>query len=250
MRFVLCDDDRLFTSMVEAMLADVGHEVVGVATTTASSVSLVESARPDVVIVDLSLGFNTDFDVVASATGLGAAVVIFSYNADEALVARYPVRPVVVFKPDLPELEQVVRRLERSPQRGVIQHDRRARPGRVAAGSPPADVADARAFYEAVNEATTGDALISIDLPEDDGDGARAREAATRVRDVLRESDRLVASSSSVRIFLPGADQTGVQSFLARLDQVGGLPDGAMVRSIVVAPEEPPSVAFDRLKQA
>lgn len=250
MRFVLCDDDRLFTSMVEAMLADVGHEVVGVATTTASSVSLVESARPDVVIVDLSLGFNTDFDVVASAVGMGAAVVIFSYHADEALLARYPVRPVVVYKPDIPELEQVVRRLERSPQRGVVQHDRRVRPTRVVSGSPPADVADARAFYEAVNDAAGGDALISIDLPEDDGDGTRAREAATRVRDVLRDTDRLVASSSSVRIFLPGADQTGIQSFLSRLDDVGGLPEGATVRSIVVAPEELPSSAFDRLKQA
>lgn len=250
MRFVLCDDDQLFTSMIEAMLADVGHEVVGVATTTSSSVALVETARPDVVIVDLSLGFNTDFDVVASATGIGAAVIIFSYTVDDVLLSRYPVRPLVVFKPDLPDLEQVAGRLERSSQRGVVQHERRARPARASGGSPPADVADARAFYEAMNEAAAGDALISIDLPEALGVDHIAREAATRVRDVLRDTDRLVTSASSVRIFLPGAERTGIQSFLARLDQVGGLPEGATVRSIVVAPEESPSTAFDRLKHA
>jgi CheY-like chemotaxis protein len=250
MRFVLCDDDQLFTSMVEAMLNDVGHEVVGVATTTAASVALVEAARPDVVIADISLGFNTDFDIVESAIADGAATILFSYTIDDALLSHYPVRPLVVFKPDLPELEQVVRRLERSPQRGVVEHERRTRPERVIGGSPPADVADARAFYEAVNEAAGGDALISLDLPEEYGAGDDARKTAMRVRDVLRTTDRLVASASSVRIFLPGADQTGIQSFLARLDEVGGLPDGTTVRSIVVAPEEPPSAAFDRLKQA
>lgn len=250
MRFVLCDDDQLFTSMIEAMLADVGHEVVGVATTTSASVALVETARPDVVIVDLSLGFNTDFDVVETAIAIGAATIIFSYNADDGILSRYPVRPLVVHKPDLPELEQVVRRLERSPHRGVVEHDRRTRPTRVAGGSPPADIADARAFYEAVNGAMGGDALISVDMPEAAGASDKAREAATRIRDVLRETDRLVASASSVRIFLPGGEQTGIQSFLARLDQVGGLPAGATVRSIVVAPEEPPSAAFDRLKHA
>lgn len=248
MRFVLCDDDQLFASMIEAMLDDLGHQVVGVATTSAASVALVETARPDVVIADLSLGFNTDFDVVEAAMAIGAAAVIFSYHADEAILSHYPVRPLIVFKPDLPELEQVVRRLERSPQRGVVEHERRTRPTRVAAGSPPTDIADARAFYEAMNEAVGGDALISIDLPEEFGDSAR--DAATRVRDVLRDTDRLVASASSVRIFLPGADQTGIQSFLARLDDVGGLPEGATVRSIVVHPEELPSAAFDRLKQA
>jgi len=250
MRFVLCDDDQLFTSMVEAMLADVGHEVVGVASTTAASVALVETARPDVVIVDLSLGFNTDFDVVEAAAAVGAAAILFSYTVDEALLTRYPRRPLIVYKPDLPELEQVVRRLERSPQRGVVEHERRTRPSRVSGGSPPADIADARAFYEALNEGASGDALISIDLPDDYGAGDSARAAAMRVRDVLRDTDRLVASASSVRIFLPGAEQTGIQSFLARLDQVGGLPEGATVRSIVVAPEELPSDAFDRLKHA
>ena len=250
MRFVLCDDDQLFTSMIEAMLADVGHEVAGVASTTAASVALVEAARPDAVIVDLSLGFNTDFDVVETAMAVGAATIIFSYRVDEDFLTRYPIRPIVVFKPDLPELEQVVRRLERSPQRGVVEQDRRSRPGRVASGSPPADIADARAYYEAVNGAMDGDALISVDLPDTEGASAKAREAATRIRDVLRETDRLVASASSVRIFLPGGEQSGIQSFLARLDQVGGLPEGATVRSIVVAPEEPPSAAFDRLKHA
>jgi len=250
MRFVLIDEDRLITSMIEGMLQDLGHEVLGVVDTTAAAVQLIHATRPDVVILDLSLGYNTDFDAVGAAEDVGARTIVFSYNADDAVLSRYRVRPMVVFKPDLSELERVVGRLDVDAAVRVVDHDRRTRPSRPASGPPPTNLADAQAFYEAVNDAVGGDALISIDLPDAYGAGDDPGKAAARVQGVMRATDRLVASASSVRIFLPGGAQDGIQSLLARLDQVGGLPEGATVRSIVVAPEELPADAFDRLKQA
>lgn len=250
MRFVLCDEDHLYTSMIEVMLADLGHEVVGVATTTADSVALVGAARPDVVIVDLSMGFNTDFDVVISAGDVGATVIAFTQNADDLFLSQYPVRPTVVFKPDLPELERVVRRLELNSQRRVVEHDRRERPGRAAGGPIPTSLSDAQAFYEALNEASAGDALVSIEVPEHEGLAGDASDTAARVREVMRGTDRLLASMSVVRVFLPVGDDVGAASFRTRLGEADALPAGAIIRSIVIEPGESPAAAFDRLKSA
>lgn len=248
MRFVLCDEDHLYTSMIEVMLADLGHAVVGVATTTADSVALVGAARPDVVIVDLSLGFNTDFDVVTAAGDVGATVIAFTQNADDAFLHQYEIRPTVVFKPDLPGLERVVRRLEVDSQQRVIEHDRRERPGRAAGGPVPTSVIDAQAFYEALNEASTGDALVSIEVPEHEGLAGDASDTATRVSAVMRDTDRVLLSESVLRVFLISGGDVGAASFRARLGEADALPPGAIIRSIVIEPGESPADAFDRLK--
>ena len=250
MRFVLCDDDELFTTMIGAMLADRGHEVVGVAATTAASVALIEAARPHVVIVDLSLGINTDFDVVTAAAGVGASVIAFTQNADDVMLGQYTVRPTVVFKPDLPGLERVVERLAVDNQQRVVEHDQRQRPGRAAAGPVPTSLGDAQAFYEALNEASAGDALVSIEVPAHERWHGDALDTATRVSTVMRETDRLLASTSMLRVYLPVGDDVGVASFRARLDAVEALPSGAIIRSIVIGPGESPADAYERLRSA
>jgi hypothetical protein len=246
MRFVLCDEDELLTSMIESMLEHMGHEVVGVAATTANAVHLIETARPNVVIVDLVMGFNSDFDIVESATDVGATTVVYSYAADHAILSRYEVQPLVVYKPDLTELEEVLSRLEIDSQQHVTEHDRRVHPVRVAAGPVPTGISDAQAFYEALNAAAAGDALISIEVP---GDEAQAAALASQVREVLRGTDRLLASGPAVRVYLPGGDLIGIASFRARLDDIGALPEAATVRSLVIDDGESPADAFDRLKQ-
>jgi CheY-like chemotaxis protein len=246
MRFVLCDEDELLTSMLESIVVHLGHEVVGVASTTANAVHLVETAHPNVVIVDLSMGFNTDFDIVEAATAIGATTIVYSYTADHSILNRYEVKPLVVFKPDLTELEEVLSRLEIDKQQHVIEHDRRVHPVRVAEGPTPTGIGDAQAFYEALNAGTVGDALMSIEVP---GDEAQAAATASQVRAVLRSTDRLLASGPAVRVYLPGGDLLGITSFRARLDDIGALPDGATVRSLVIGDGESPTDAFSRLKQ-
>ena len=249
MRFVLCDDDQMFTSIIEAMLTELGHEVIGVGTTTADSVALVRAAKPDVVILDLSLGCNSDFDVIETAIGFGAFSIVFGQNADAAILGRYEVRPMVVFKPDLQELERAVRRLKINSEQAVESHERRERPT-PANGGPGPSLTDAQGFYEALNEAAPGDALLSIEVPRDgraDAD-AEAADAAMRVRAVMRDADRLLASRSVLRVILPAAHEVGVASFRARLDDLRALPAGATIRSVIVAADEDAAHAFDRLK--
>lgn len=249
MRFVLVDEDHLMTEIVEAMLRSNGHEVVGVVDTTADAVHLLHAVRPDVVIIDMSLGYNTDYDALGAALDVGARAIVFSYNADDAVLSRYAVRPVFVPKPDLPELERVVGRLVLDTVSGVVDHDRRVRPARAASGPEPTSLADTQAFYVAMNNAIEGDGLVSLDLAAAAPGSPDSGEIGERVKEVLRETDRLLVSVSSVRVLLPGAGTEGIASFFSRLEAARALPPGATTSSVVVGTGELPADAFDRLKR-
>jgi len=241
-RVVLCDDDGMLRESVEALIPKVGHEIVGVADTTAVAVNLIAAARPDAVVFDMSLGYNTDFDVIEAAIEVGAKVIVFSHNADEAILSQYPVQPIVVHKPELAALELALGRLSLDDQRRAVEHERRTRPTRDADGPVPTGVIDAAAFYEAINEARAGDAMVSIEVPDD------AEPVAARLVDVLRAGDRLLASGHAVRVFLVSGGEEGVRSFVRRLADAAVVPPAARISGIVVQEGERPADAFERLR--
>jgi len=246
MRIVVCDDDAFLREMVESLVASSGHEVVGIADTTAAAVGLIEAGRPDAVVLDLSLGFNTDFDILDATIKVGARAIVFTRNADAEILGQYPVRPAVVPKPDLRALEQVLLRLEEEgPAAGVGEQERRQRPVRAADGPVPTGPSDAQAFFEAINGALPGDALVGLDVP------AGAEAVADEVGRRLRETDRvLLMLPRAVRAYLPGGGEEGVRSVLDRIKQVPAVSADCQAASVVVADGEHGAEAFDRLKRA
>ena len=243
MQIVVCDDDVFLREMVESLVRTTGHEVLGVADTTAAAVGLIESGHPDVVVVDLSLGYNTDFDVIGAANAVGARTIVFTHNADADVLSKYDVRPAVVPKPDLVALEELLLRLGRDEQHHAVEQDRRARPARTVEGPAPTGVSDAQAFFVAVNGAIEGDALVSLDVPV--GAEAVADEVGRR----LRENDRvLVMPPRAVRVFLPGGGEEGLQSVLARLRSIPAITSDCQVASVMVRDGEHGADAFERLK--
>ena len=246
MRVVLCDEDALLREMVEAMVTRLGHEIVGIAESTVDGVGLINAARPDIVIYDLALGYNTDFDVIGAAIAVGARTIIFSHTAEDTILSQYSKRPTVVPKPDLVQLEVVLGRLDVDEDQAgaVVEHERRRRPARQIHAPPSMGVTDAQSFYEALQDVATDDALLSIE-PTVDGS-----EVAPGVLALMRGTDRLLASLTAVRVFLPGAGAEGIEAFLGRLAKAAVLPEGTRVHSIVVVPGEGPTDAFDRLKQS
>ena len=247
MRFVLCDEDPLVVSMVETIVERQGHEVLGIADNTAIASELVRVGHPDAVVVDLSLGYNTDFDVVEAALGVGARVVVFSQNADHDVLDRFSPRPVVVPKPDFVALEEVVERLRVDGPGGGGLVERRVRPARAAVGPEPTDLHDTQAFYEALANAVEEDAVVAIEPAA--GAPPLGDDVARRVHAVVRGTDRVLATSSAVRVFLAGPGTVGLDSLLGRLatDRVAAGGELAY-RSAVVAAGETGAEAFDRLK--
>ncbi|MFL6206679.1 MAG: hypothetical protein ACJ739_15160 [Acidimicrobiales bacterium] len=240
-RVVLCDDDVFMLDLVEAAVMAAGHQVVGIADTTSDAVRLIEAARPDVVILDLSLGYNTDFDIVATSISVGAQAIVFSHNADAEVLDRYDPKPLVVPKPDLTALEQVLGRLRPRAGTQPVVRDRRRR-SRVAAGAPPTGLEDARAFFEAVNAAEPGDALVAI-IETDE-----SRPIELDRLQVTRETDRILVSRGATRYFLPGAGSDGAEAVLARLADARPLPTDVRVTVVVVGDDEQGGDAFERLK--
>ena len=243
MRVVLCDQDDLMRDMVESLMARIGHEVVGVADTNPGGVHLIETARPDAVIVDLSLDFNSDFDIIDTAISFGVRVIVFSYNADHAILERYSVAPAVVPKPDLAALEHVLERLAEHDPGTTKERERRRNPQRVAAGPVPMGVGDLQAFFEAVNAAEAGDAMTSIECT------THGDDMANELLEVIRPSDRLAAFSTAVRVFLPGGGDEGIRSLVQRISDAGLAPVVGAVTAIVVRDGELGADAFDRLKR-
>lgn len=247
-RVVLCDDDDLMVGPVEDLIVRLGHDLVGVAGTTAGSIGLIQHAKPHVVVVDPAIGYNSDFDVVDAAIEAGAVPVVFSHGAGGLALDRYERRPLLVEKPDLVGLEQTISRLDLDESESVATQERRQRPTRAAAGPPPTNAGDAQSFYEALNDVVAGDALLSIELPSEDRQGAAP--LGETLLPALRGTDRLLATAAAVRILLPAGGEEGITSMLRRIAAVVELPTGTVLRSIVVSDGEAPMDAFDRLKRS
>ena len=225
MRFVLCDEDPLVVSIVETIVERKGHEVLGVADHTAVATNLVTAGRPDAVVVDLSLGYNTDFDIVEASMAVGARVIVFSHNADHQVLDQFTPRPTVVVKPDFVALEEVIDRLrpgDGAADEGVLV-DRRVRPPRAAIGPEPTDLRDAQAFYEALANAMDGDVMVSIEPMA--GGAAAGEDLARQVQGIVRSTDRVLAMATAVRVFMAGPGSTGLESLLGRLADL--LPEAA-----------------------
>jgi DNA-binding NarL/FixJ family response regulator len=247
MRVALCDDDGPLVALVEGLVVARGHEVIGIADTTVGAVHLVAHGHPDLVIVDPSVGCNSDFDVIETACDVGAATVVFTRSADMVAAGRYRPTPIVVAKPDLVALEMAISRIGCDDSGAVAAGERRTRSGRAASGPPPSGVHDASAFYNALNEAIAGDSLVAV--VRADALGPHAWEdTAARINSIVRDGDRTLVAGWAVVVFLPGGGDDGVAAFAGRLSDAAVNGTEVHLASAVLRPDESGAEALARLK--
>ena len=96
-RYLIVDDNESFLEAARALLEREGIDVAGVAMTTAEALEEAQRLRPDVILVDISLGPESGFDLtrrlVADDIAHGATVVLISTRGEEDvadLVAESP----------------------------------------------------------------------------------------------------------------------------------------------------------------
>jgi DNA-binding NarL/FixJ family response regulator len=80
---VIVDDNRPFLEVARALLERQGMAVVGVAVNGVDALQLVREHRPDVALVDISLGPESGFDVARLIAGYAGHVVLISSNAED-----------------------------------------------------------------------------------------------------------------------------------------------------------------------
>jgi two-component system, NarL family, nitrate/nitrite response regulator NarL len=86
MRCLIVDDNQSFLEAARVLLEREGLTVAGVASTCAEALRQAETLRPDVVLVDISLGEESGLDLaqrlVEEDLGAGATVVLISTCAE------------------------------------------------------------------------------------------------------------------------------------------------------------------------
>ncbi len=102
LRCLLVDDNEAFLAAATTMLEREGVTVIGTSSSSADAVRLVDALRPDVVLVDVSLGEENGFDL--------ARVLDEDHHAGGAGIVLISTRS----RTELAEL------IERSPARGFI----------------------------------------------------------------------------------------------------------------------------------
>jgi two-component system, NarL family, nitrate/nitrite response regulator NarL len=87
LRLLIADDNEGFLESARSALERDGIDVVGTATTAAEAVELVEELGPDLVLVDISLGDDSGFDLVRRLAGLSRqtsrALLISTHDAED-----------------------------------------------------------------------------------------------------------------------------------------------------------------------
>jgi DNA-binding NarL/FixJ family response regulator len=80
---VIVDDNKPFLDVARSVLERQGVNVVGVAGNGAEAVELARGLRPDVALVDISLGEESGFDVAELIAGFVGNVIMISSNAED-----------------------------------------------------------------------------------------------------------------------------------------------------------------------
>ena len=97
-RCLIVDDSHRFLDAARSTLERQGIQVVGTATTTAEALQRAEALRPDVVLVDISLGDESGFELTRRLVDdLRTRVVLISTRAEDDYADLVATSPAVGF---------------------------------------------------------------------------------------------------------------------------------------------------------
>jgi DNA-binding NarL/FixJ family response regulator len=102
-RCLIVDDNERFLEAARSSLGRDGIEVVGTATTTATALQQAKQLRPDVVLVDISLGDESGFELTRQLVDvfpdLASRVVLISTREEQDYSDLIAASPAVGFVP-------------------------------------------------------------------------------------------------------------------------------------------------------
>jgi DNA-binding NarL/FixJ family response regulator len=114
-RCLIVDDNQPFLAAARVLLEREGLTVAGVASTGAEAVRQADALRPDVVLVDISLGEESGLDVarrlVDGEQGDNPVVVLISTRAEEDVVDLITGCGAVAFLPKAELSANAIRRI-------------------------------------------------------------------------------------------------------------------------------------------
>jgi two-component system, NarL family, nitrate/nitrite response regulator NarL len=115
LRCLIVDDSSSFLEAAQALLEREGLSVAGVASSGAEALSRAAELRPDVVLLDISLGKDSGFEVarrlVANAENGGSMVILISTHAEADFADLIAASPAIGFLPKSELSRDAIRRM-------------------------------------------------------------------------------------------------------------------------------------------
>jgi DNA-binding NarL/FixJ family response regulator len=115
LRCLIVDDSSSYLEAAQAMLEREGLSVVGVASSGSEALSRADESRPDVVLVDISLGKESGFEVarrlVADAANGRSKVILISTHAEADFADLIATSPAIGFLPKSELSADAIRRI-------------------------------------------------------------------------------------------------------------------------------------------
>jgi two-component system nitrate/nitrite response regulator NarL len=115
LRCLIVDDSSSFLEAAQAMLEREGLGVVGVASSGSEAFRLAGESRPDVVLVDISLGKESGFEVarrlVGDAEDGGSKVILISTHSEADFADLIATSPAIGFLPKSDLSADAIRRM-------------------------------------------------------------------------------------------------------------------------------------------
>jgi DNA-binding NarL/FixJ family response regulator len=128
---LIVDDNWLFLDAARGLLERQGLRVVGVAATSAEALRRAGELRPEVVLVDITLGGESGFDLARRLAGHhqggGPVVILISTHAEADFADLIAESPAAGFVPK-PELSSMAARRE---ARAALARGETRRPARL-----------------------------------------------------------------------------------------------------------------------
>lgn len=115
LRCLIVDDSSSFLEAAQALLEREGLSVAGVASSGAEALSRAAELRPDVVLVDISLGKESGFEVasrlVENSEDGGSTVILISTHAEVDFADLIATSPAIGFMPKSELSADAIRRM-------------------------------------------------------------------------------------------------------------------------------------------
>jgi DNA-binding NarL/FixJ family response regulator len=115
LRILIVDDNGSFLAAARVLLEREGLSVVGVASTTEEALRRAEELRPDVFLVDVSLGTESGFELarrlIDQDPGGKSAVILISTHAEADLADLIAESPATGFVPKSELSADTIRRI-------------------------------------------------------------------------------------------------------------------------------------------
>lgn len=128
MRCLIVDDSAQFRTTASTILQRGGIAVVGMASNVADAVTSYQQLHPDVTLVDVDLGAESGFDVVAALHRAGApaaGMILISTHSEADFADLIAASPVSGFLPKFAFSPQAVRDLVGATEPNASQRDSR-----------------------------------------------------------------------------------------------------------------------------